>query len=112
VLKSLYKIATGLFTALGVVHVAYTPWVYDRFSLDAMWFVGSGMAIIFAGLLNVVLLRGAGKDRVTAWLVFGTNILLVLGFAVALLVLREPQVFIGLFLAGIEAVASLLISRS
>ena len=94
-----------------MVHVTYTPWAYDGFSLDAMWFVGSGMAIIFAGLLNIVLLRGAGKDPVTRWVVFGANLVLVLGFAVALLVLREPQVFIGLFLAGFEAVASLLISR-
>jgi len=30
-------------------------------------------------------------------------------FAVALLVLREPQVFIGLFLSGFEAAASLLL---
>jgi hypothetical protein len=111
-LNTLYKIATGLLTALGAVHIAYTPWVYDGFSLDALWFIGSGIAIIFAGLLNVFLLRDKGKDRVMRWLVLGTNLILVFGFAGGLLVLKEPQVFIGLFLSGFEAVASLLISRS
>jgi hypothetical protein len=111
-LKTLYQITTGLLIALGIVHVWFTRYAYDGFSLDALWFIGSGMAIIFAGLLNVVLLRGEGKDRVVWWLVFSTNLILVLGFAVSLMVLREPQVFIGLFLAGFEAVASPLISRS
>ena len=111
-LKTLYQIATGLLIALGVVHVWFTRYAYDGFSLDALWFIGSGMAIIFAGLLNIVMLRGAGKDRVVWWLVFGTNLVLVLGFAVSLLVLKEPQVFVGICLSGFEAVASLLISRS
>jgi hypothetical protein len=111
-LKTLYQITTGLLIALGIVHVWFTRYAYDGFSLDALWFIGSGMAIIFAGLLNIVILSGAGTDRVVWWLVLSTNLILVLGFAVSLLVLREPQVFIGIFLAGFEAVALLRLSRS
>ena len=108
-LKRLYKLSTGLLIALGAVHVAYTPWVYDGYSLDALWFISAGIAIIFAGLMNVVLLRGAGEDRVVWRIVVGTNLAITLLFPAALLVLREPQVFIGLFLAGFEAVASWLL---
>jgi hypothetical protein len=111
-LKTLYQITTGLLIALGVVHVWFTRYAYDGFSLDALWFIGSGAAIIFAGLLNIVILRGAGKDRVVWWLVFGTNLTLALGFTASLLVLKEPQVFIGIFLSGCEAIASLLLPRS
>jgi Na+-driven multidrug efflux pump len=111
VLKTLYKITTGLLIALGVVHVLYTAREYDAFSLDALWFISAGIAIILVGLINVILLRGAGKDRVVRWIGFGTNLIVVLLFAAALLVLRAPQVFIGLFLSGFTAAASLLLSR-
>jgi Na+-driven multidrug efflux pump len=111
VLKTLYKTTTGLLIALGVVHVLYTAREYDTFSLDALWFISAGIAIILAGLINVILLRGAGKDRVVRWIGFGTNLIVVLLFAAALLVLREPQVFIGLFLSGFTAATSLLLSR-
>jgi hypothetical protein len=105
-LKTLHKLFTGLLITLGIVHVAYTPCVYAGFSLDVLWFISAGMAIIFAGLINIVLLRVAGKDRLVWWLGFGTNLTLALGFAAALLALREPQVFIGLFLSGFLTVAS------
>lgn len=110
-LKTLYKITTGLLIALGVAHVLYTAREYDGFSLDALWFISAGIAIILAGLINVILLRRASKDRVVCWIGFGANLTVALFFAAALLVLREPQVFIGLFLSGFAAAASLLLSR-
>jgi len=89
VLKTLDQISTGLLITLGVVHLVFTLRVYDGFTLDALWFVSAGVAIIFAGLMNVVLLRGARQDRVVWWLGFGTNLTLALLFAAALRVLQR-----------------------
>ena len=110
-LKTVYKIITGLLIALGVVHVLYTAREYEGLSLDALWFVSAGVAVILVGLINVILLRCAGEDPVVRWIGFGSIFTITMLFAVALLVLREPQVFIGLFLSGFEAAASLLLRR-
>ena len=62
-LRTLHMISSVLLVALGVVHTALTPMFYGRFTLGALWFAGSGLAMIFAGLLNLTLSRGAGRDR-------------------------------------------------
>jgi hypothetical protein len=44
--------------ALGIVHCALTPVIYHSFSLSALWFFASGLALVFAGMLNVLRLKG------------------------------------------------------
>jgi hypothetical protein len=40
------------------------PFNYGSFDMDAMWFLGTGMAIILAGFLNLVVIREAGQRDV------------------------------------------------
>lgn len=107
-LRTLYKIAIGLLIAVGAVHICFTLLNYDGLTLDALWFASAGVAIIFAGFLNLVLLSSDGKGRVTFALCLIANFALTLLFALALRVLREPQVFVGLFLSGFVTVASVV----
>jgi hypothetical protein len=97
-----HKIITGVIIALGVLHVAVTFHDYDSMSAGALWFAAAGVAIILAGFLNVILLREAGKDAVARALCVVTNVSFAVMFALALLVLPQPQVFIGaaLFIAA------------
>ena len=91
-----YKIATYAAIALGVVHLAFTLFV-DRFTLNTLWFVGSGFAIIFAGFLNLAFIRISPKDSFVRTLCIIANLASTILFVVALLtVLQEPQVFIGI----------------
>ena len=108
----LYQITTVLLIALGTVHVGFTFHEFEEFSLDALWFTSAGIAIILVGLVNIILLRGAGKDRVVRWIGFGSNLTVAFLFTGALVVLREPQVFIGLFLSFVEAALSLRFTKS
>lgn len=102
-LRTFHKIVTGLIVALGLLHVSVTFYDYDGFSLEALWFAGTGVAIILAGFLNVILLRDAGKDKLVQTLCVITNVVFAWMFALALLILPQPQVFIGLglFIAAI-----------
>lgn len=52
--------------------------------MDAMWFLGTGVAIILAGFLNLVVIREAGKDMLIRILCLITNVSFALLFGVAL----------------------------
>jgi hypothetical protein len=62
---------------------------------DTLWFVGAGMAIIFAGLLNLIALdkNGSKFTKSIAVVVNGANYTM---FSFALPILNEPQVYVGI----------------
>lgn len=111
-LRATHKIVTGLIIALGTLHVAFTFHDYDSFSMRALWFVGTGVAIILAGFLNLVLLRDVGRDRVVRLLCCLTNLFFALLFAVAaLFMLSQPQVFFGSALFIVATLLSFSLNR-
>ena len=62
-MKTIQKIAAALIVILGLVHIGFTFRDYDGLSMNAMWFAGAGFAIVFAGFLNVAMLRHGRRDR-------------------------------------------------
>lgn len=111
-LKTLYKISTFLIIALGITHVLFTIPAYGRWTLNAMWFAGSGLALIFAGFLNLALQRAGGNDSVVRLLCLFTNLLVTVLFVAALLLLTEPQVYLGLALFIVETICVLMLERT
>ena len=107
-LTALHKIATGLIIALGVAHIGFTYHDYDRLTMGAVWFIGTGVALILAGFLNVALGRDVGGDRLVRGLCHGTNVVFTLGFAGALFMLPQPQVIVGLLSFASAAVSGFL----
>ena len=101
-LKTAHKILTGIIIALGTLHVLMTFQDYDSFSVRALWFASAGVAIILAGFLNIILLRDVSKDTVVWVLCLIANLIFAVMFVLALLVLPQPQVFVGagLFIAA------------
>jgi MFS-type transporter involved in bile tolerance (Atg22 family) len=105
-LKTLHKTCAWLLVALGTVHAALTPMFYGRFSLGALWFLGSGLAMIFLGFLNITLGRSAGHDRLARALCYIANLLCtVFGFLLVTLD-SEPQVIFGLVLIVLMTVTA------
>jgi len=54
-----------------------TPMFYGRFSLGALWFSGSGLAIIFVGFLNITLSRADGRNRLAQMFCYIANLLVI-----------------------------------
>ncbi len=104
-LRTAHKILTGIIIALGVLHVLMTFHDYDSFSVRALWFASAGVAIILAGFLNTILLRDVSNDLVVWTLCIITNLIFAVMFVLALLVLPQPQVFVG---AGLFIAATIL----
>jgi hypothetical protein len=105
-LKTAYKTCSWLIVALGGAHTLFTLHDYDEFSLGAMWFFGSGLALVFAGFLNVANLRAAGRDPLVRTLTVLTNVLCALLFVAALSLMRQPQVVAGIALFAFAAFAA------
>jgi hypothetical protein len=108
-LRTLHKIITGLMIALGSVHILFTFHDYDEFSMRALWFASAGVAIILAGFLNIVLLRDVGRDKIVRLLVVLTNIIFAVMFSVALYLMQQPQVFVGIALFAAATLLTLLL---
>lgn len=97
-MRTLHKISAYLAVALGVGHLLFTFFAYSKFTHNTLWFIGSGLAIIVAGFLNVVILRSTNPDRISLLLCLTTNLLFAMLFALALTILPEPQVWFGTLL--------------
>ena len=75
---------------LGAAHLVFGILVYKTFSLELLWFLGSGVAIIVTALANL--------KPGNIWILRVQNSLM-LGFLVALVILApQPQVWLGLVL--------------
>lgn len=80
---------------LGAAHIALTPLAYASWTLDALWFLGSGFAIIIASAANAV--GQASPDSRNTWAMLAINLMMAGFFAAALSVLPGPQVIVGGF---------------
>lgn len=109
--KTIHQAVALLITLLGVVHIVFTLHDYDDFTLDALWFAGSGLGIVFAGFLNLALAKGAGKDRLLLTLVLITNLICAVLFGAALFLMRQPQVFLGVLLFVFATATTLMLWR-
>ena len=98
--KAIWLLAT-LGLLLGVLHVTLTLPIYGRLSLEALWFAGSGLAVVCCALMNVVALRSSALSN--RWAVVVANLLIVCFFAAAWPLLPGPQVAAGFMIFMILA---------
>jgi hypothetical protein len=56
-MKKLQLSAIGVILFLGAAHTLLTPLFYPAFSEDALWFAGTGLALVFCGLINLAAYR-------------------------------------------------------
>jgi hypothetical protein len=100
------RTAGGLTVAVGAVHVALTGRDFDLHSLHALWFAGSGLAVMLIGALTLL----ADQAAAVRWTAVAANLaglLLAIAFAV-LTGFGGPQgiLLIALFLAGAASLAA------
>ena len=105
-------IASILIVALGLLHCGFTFYEYDGLSYEAIWFLGTGFAIILAGFINIAMLREGGNDTVIWTMALITNVFFLLGFAGASYMMRQPQVFVGAVLFAATTVYTFANARS
>jgi len=102
---SLIKIVSYIIILLGIVHISFAFPLH--MNTDTLWFVGAGMSIIFAGLLNLVAIDRGGS-KFTKGIAILVNALNCAMFCFALPILNEPQVYAGITIFLITIVAFLI----
>ena len=103
-----YKISAYLLM-LGVIHSAMTPIFYNSLCLDAIWFFGTGLALINLSLLNI-----AASRLLVPWLLtvtFIANIIGAIHSLTILLILKEFQAYIGFIFFIIVLLANGMVLR-
>jgi hypothetical protein len=99
---NIIRITSCIIILLGIVHIGFAfPIQMNEYTL---WFVGSGMAIIFSGLLNFVALNRGGSNF-TKLIAVTVNILNCALFFLALSILNQPQVYVGILIFLITSIA-------
>ncbi len=93
-LNTAFQILAYAAIALGAVH-SVLALRSAEFDLSVLWFFGSGLAIIFAGFLNLAFNRSHGDRLVRAFCIIADLTLTILFAAAFFTVLPEPQVVIG-----------------
>jgi hypothetical protein len=63
--------------AMGVVHTVFAP-LGHALTVGTLWSLGTGLALIFAAMLNVLRLRGAGTPLVRTFAAIANACLLAL----------------------------------
>lgn len=78
---------------LGLAHLALTALLYPRWSVDTLWFVGTGFAIVIGAMANVAAINPA--DRTSRSIISVINAMMAGFFVTAWSVLPGPQVIVG-----------------
>ena len=86
---------TGVALLLGLAHLGLSALAWRSWSAEVLWFAGSGLAIILAGLFNVAMIRATAVDRVQKAVWVFANLAAALFFVAAWSVLAQPQVVVG-----------------
>lgn len=98
--KTIWLLAS-LGLLLGVLHLTFTLPIYGRLTLEALWFAGSGLAVVCCALMNVVAMRNSAPS--SRWAVVIANLLIAGFFAAAWPLLPSPQVAAGFLVFAILA---------
>lgn len=100
-MATFHRITAYALTVLGIVHALGTLVFYDAFTPNAVWFAGTGLALVFLGMLNLAATSPRGwllcRIANVAGAVFGL---------LAVLAVPEPQAYLGLLLLAALVVTS------
>ncbi len=98
--------ANGVFFLLGTMHTVLTLVNQRPFDLDALMYVGAGLAFIFLSLFNFA--RVKSTERLTKLLSFVANLLITLYITLIAIVFADPRVAIAIVVLLVLVVLSFL----
>jgi hypothetical protein len=90
------KVSVIALTLLGLTQLILTPIFYDALTQEAVWFLGSGLALLFLGFLNLA--RRISHHKAILVMSAIANMIGVLFIMGIVAVYTVPQSVIALFL--------------
>lgn len=108
-MKLVDRIFAWALVVMGLVHCALTHLVHPAWTIDTIWFLCGGLAMIFAGMLNILRIAYAGVAPATRIAALLANVLMLsvtVGLGSLLPLRSNPQVGIVGILLLVELVFS------
>jgi hypothetical protein len=105
-MRQFYRIS-AYFLLLGLIHTALTPVFYREFSEDALWFAGTGLALVFLSLLNI-----AAERVCEPWILnmsIGANLTGCIYSLLIVIALPEFQAFVSLLIFLAVTIGSIVV---
>lgn len=84
-----YKIISVAVLFLGILHCVLTPMFYNSFNIDAVWFIGAGLAFVLTGAINFANVINSNRE-----IIILSRLSNLAGFIysfVIMILLPEPQ---------------------
>jgi hypothetical protein len=104
--RRMHVAASSVLALIAVVHCAMTLSLYSAWTADAVWFLGTGLALLLVGSLNLSHIGVEPCRMPTTRLVRAANwVFLAFGIA-ATWPIPEPQAFVLVGCLAVQAVAS------
>jgi hypothetical protein len=94
--RVLLVVSASICALLGVVHVGFTFANYEQLSPAAVWFAGTGMALVLLAALNWATLAGPPPRPGIRRLVVGLDLLMVAHGVLAVRAVAEPPAYVVL----------------
>ena len=110
-MRTLDIIIGWLLIAFGVVHISLTRRVHPDIDINAIWFASGGLLMITIGALNLlrVAYSSVAKGVYVVSVIANIVLLLLMLFIATRVPMRSnPQVLVGLILAGLLTAFSVL----
>ncbi len=98
-MRKFYIIISVLYGILGIIHTSLTPVFYKLNSIDAMWFAGTGLSLLFLGLFNISAMRL--NNKLIFNLCIFANVISIIYNIILTIMLCEPQAFIGVVIMAL-----------
>jgi len=64
-MKTVHRISAYIIVGLGLIHTLATPIFYSGFTEDGLWFAGTGLGLVFLGLLNLEVIQNQPLQDLT-----------------------------------------------
>jgi hypothetical protein len=112
-MKIVKKIIPALIMLFGLIHLSFA-FPLNNLEIDTLLFIGAGLAIVFAGVINLIALMST-QSIVIKFASLVCNAIMFSLFVICTTIIMDVQVFAGIFLFLIStlfAIADLSTSKA
>ncbi len=102
----MHVVASAVVTLVGAFHLVMAPFTHRHWSPEVLWSLGTGLALLCLGAVNIALLRAGPSWDETARVIRWTNYAFALFGIAAVIVVPDPEEIAMVAALLVEAVAS------
>ena len=106
-MRAVYLVIAALIILLGLVHIAATFLLFDGLGSRAVWFASGGVAIVLAGLINLLNRAYGAVAPGVRWAAIGANVTMTALAAIAGIAGAASDAQL-VFIVGLMVAATLL----